>query len=406
MRAKYKICIGHYSVENDISGVTTWLRNFILDMSAIDSIDLHVLLIDYSPQHQTEIKRLLDENNIAYSTIESAEYTVDMVKGILKYFQNNHFNLFIPHCIEAMYYAAISMEHQGLPFVFTMHSDDPVYWANAQILNNYSNPITVSVSKYIACSYYQKFNSDSYIIPYSFKLNNVNNKNYLPNRFNNILYIGRVVEEQKRISLVFHTMEELCRVNKNVCCTIVGAGPDEEWLLKKLINSEYNNRIKYLGRVRPDCIGEVIKEFGIQLLMSDYEGLPVSMLECMSVGIIPATRNIKSGINELIEDGINGIVLPDNPVNAAEKLNLLIQDDNFLNSASNKCIDISKEFSQEKNIEKWLEVIAQHSAEKPVEINLPKRLIMPKFDKRLQGRYKQKPNLFQILSNKLFKQRL
>jgi glycosyltransferase involved in cell wall biosynthesis len=195
-------------------------------------------------------------------------------------------------------------------------------------------------------------------------------------------------------------------VNKNVCCTIVGAGPDEEWLLKKLINSEYNNRIKYLGRVRPDCIGEVIKEFGIQLLMSDYEGLPVSMLECMSVGIIPATRNIKSGINELIEDGINGIVLPDNPVNAAEKLNLLIQDDNFLNSASNKCIDISKEFSQEKNIEKWLEVIAQHSAEKPVEINLPKRLIMPKFDKRLQGRYKQKPNLFQILSNKLFKQRL
>lgn len=37
-------------------------------------------------------------------------------------------DLFLPQCLHAHYLVAAHADHQGLPWIFTIHSDDPDYW--------------------------------------------------------------------------------------------------------------------------------------------------------------------------------------------------------------------------------------------------------------------------------------
>lgn len=402
MNCRIKICIGHYSASNDVSGVTTWLSNFIETINQEPSIDLHVLLIEYGEQnHVSDIKQKLRHNNISFTVIPNQKYTIDTVRLVLTFFEQHQFSLFIPHCIEALYYAAINLSKQGLPFVYTMHSDDPVYWANAELLNKYAKPIAISVSKDIANEYTKRFNIQPTIIPYGFKTHNTIVRNIDATRLSRIVYIGRIVEEQKRISLVYETMAALCKINEDVQCTIVGSGPAEEWLKEKLTNYNANSRIQYAGRVKPDDMAKLLGVYGIQLLMSDYEGLPVSMLECMSLGVIPATRNIKSGINELIENGVSGIILPDDPQLAATKLNTVIVDVAFCQNASELSVAIAGDFTLDQNIKRWLQLIQKHAAKNTVCIKGSVSIKMPTYVPVLGKRYKTKPNIFYLLKDRI-----
>lgn len=399
-KKKYSICIGHYSRPKDISGVTTWLKKFIVTLSCKDCIDLHVLLMEYgTDNHNSAIKHVLIENKIKFTSVKHTKYTIDNVRNILRFFEGKSFSMFIPHCIEAMYFASIQLHKQGLPIVYTMHSDDPVYWANAKILNQYSNPIAVSVSQYIARQYENMFNKVSHVIPYGINLSATLPNNINTSRSNKIIYLGRIVEEQKRISLVYETMLAICRLNHLVECALVGAGPQENWLNEQLANDDANGRITYLGRVKPDQVGGLLSKYGIQLLMSDYEGLPVSMLECMSFGIIPATRALQSGICELVEDGVSGIILPDNPQLAAGKLNETLASKTLLEIISAKCKIVAEEYSEEKNLKRWLSTITRHALDKPLKIIPIDTIFIPKFDNILTGRYKTKPSFLKKVAS-------
>jgi hypothetical protein len=42
--------------------------------------------------------------------------------------------LSLPQCLHAHYVAAAHAGRQGLPWIFTMHSDDPDYWCVAEAL--------------------------------------------------------------------------------------------------------------------------------------------------------------------------------------------------------------------------------------------------------------------------------
>lgn len=58
-------------------------------------------------------------------------YTEDAVADTLDFLQENRAAVFAPQFMEAFYYAADIASEQGLPWIFTIHSDDPVYWVVA-----------------------------------------------------------------------------------------------------------------------------------------------------------------------------------------------------------------------------------------------------------------------------------
>ena len=83
-------------------------------------------------------------------------------------------------------------------------------------------------------------------------------------------------------------------------------------------------RVIFTGS-RQDVL-DIMRSFDLFVLSSLYEGLPVALLEAMSVGK-PAVAPTVGGIPEVIEDGLNGfLVQPRDPEKLAEKILEILQD--------------------------------------------------------------------------------
>lgn len=81
-----------------------------------------------------------------------------------------------------------------------------------------------------------------------------------------------------------------------------------------------DERIIFTGKIPRSEALDKITRANIFLLPSLKEGCPISLLEAISGGVIPIVSDSKHASSELIEDGVNGFVLPENKVGPYVKL--------------------------------------------------------------------------------------
>jgi glycosyltransferase involved in cell wall biosynthesis len=103
-----------------------------------------------------------------------------------------------------------------------------------------------------------------------------------------------------------------------------------------------------------DDIAEVLRTKSIFVLASRFEGCPNSLIEAMSQGCACIGTDCEGGIKEIITDGIDGIIAQcGNVDNIAEKLQLLIDNENLRRELSAKAIEKVKQFDKNAFFEKW-----------------------------------------------------
>lgn len=108
---------------------------------------------------------------------------------------------------------------------------------------------------------------------------------------------------------------------------LVGGGPLYKKIKKEIIRLGLENNFYLLGW-RKDAY-RIISLFDIFVLTSIWEGLPLVILEAISLGK-PIVAAKVDGINELIEEGKNGFLIePGKYRNFAEKINLLLENENL-----------------------------------------------------------------------------
>jgi len=122
-----------------------------------------------------------------------------------------------------------------------------------------------------------------------------------------ILSVGRFVEKKGLEYAISGVLKSGVRCKY----TIVGYGPLEEQLRKVAAGDD---NIYFAGKVDHAGVFRLLSKSNVFLLPSvtatngDMEGIPVSIMEAMAANVIVlATRH--SGIPELVEDGINGILV-------------------------------------------------------------------------------------------------
>lgn len=105
-------------------------------------------------------------------------------------------------------------------------------------------------------------------------------------------------------------VELVARLNaSNTYIIIVGDGPLKGELTDYAKKLEVNKRVIFTGW-RSD-VADLLNSFDIFALPSLSEGLPVCLLEAMSMGL-PCIASRAGGITEVIEDGVNGLLLKEN----------------------------------------------------------------------------------------------
>lgn len=78
---------------------------------------------------------------------------------------------------------------------------------------------------------------------------------------------------------------------------------------------EFRENFNYHGIVHSDVKDSFLKHTDVFVLPSYFEGLPMSLLESMSFGCVPVATDVGS-VSSVIEDGVNGILIPPHDVRA------------------------------------------------------------------------------------------
>lgn len=352
------IALAHYSSVADISGVTSWFEKFVLRL-ARDGYEPAVHLHHFGPRpaDASVLPRLLDAG-VRVESVARGHSLQDDVEQTLRFLDEVRPSVFLPQCLTAHYLAASLAGQRGLPWVFTIHSDDPDYWAQAEEVKPWErNGRTVCVSKHIASLVREKnMDPQPVVIPYGVDASEKSAS--LSDAGFRVAYIGRIVERQKRMSLVMESLIQACRLNPRIEAVIIGDGPELERFKQQVVRARLQARIIFTGRVPPREVAKNLATVQACLLMSDYEGLPVALLEAMSMGIVPVVRVSDSGIPELVRHEETGLLVDDVPRNCALALSRLADDRRLWSHCSRQARAlVTEQYSEESSYSRWTEMI-------------------------------------------------
>ena len=115
-------------------------------------------------------------------------------------------------------------------------------------------------------------------------------------------------------------------------CDVIGSGPLEASIAGRIARAGLGDRVRLLGVRRQEEVRAALDRAGIFALPSvvtprgDRDGIPVALMEAMARGV-PVVSTQVSGIPELVEDGVTGLLAP--PADAAalaDALQRLLED--------------------------------------------------------------------------------
>ncbi len=173
------------------------------------------------------------------------------------------------------------------------------------------------------------------------KIKNINNKI-------KVIYTGRNSSE-KRIHLIQIIADKVFEKKLNIQFELIGDMPQEYQTKNIKITSTISNESELMKKV---------KEADVFLLLSEREGIPISIIEASTKGIVPICTNV-GGISEKFIDKKNAFLI-DNSLTEDEMIHEVIsileyidKNRNFLATMSSQVIELAEsEFIHIDNMKK------------------------------------------------------
>jgi glycosyltransferase involved in cell wall biosynthesis len=170
-----------------------------------------------------------------------------------------------------------------------------------------------------------------------------------------ILYLGRLWREQKRVQLFPEILAQLCASGIPFHWTIAGEGEERGFLEANMKPDSPHQTVSFAGSLRYADVPALLKQHDIFLLASDYEGLPLSLLEAMGDGLVPVVSDLASGIRDIV-DADSGILVPvdDLAGYARAVIHLHSHRDELAAKSAAARARVKTEFSVEAMTDRWL----------------------------------------------------
>lgn len=170
-------------------------------------------------------------------------------------------------------------------------------------------------------------------------------------RTNKIIAVGRLAH-QKHFSELIHIFSAIHDKAPNWGLEIIGNGPDKDRLQKLIDGLGLKSKVKLSPAT--STIQEKYLTAGIYAMTSRYEGLPMVLLEAQACGLPIISYDCKCGPKDIINDGIDGYIIPmGNRQLFADKLLELIKDQELRQRMGNAAVASSKRFDEERIMKLW-----------------------------------------------------
>lgn len=171
-----------------------------------------------------------------------------------------------------------------------------------------------------------------------------------------VLYIGRLTAEPKRVDRLLRIWARIEAQVPDWSLLIVGDGAERS-KLESLSQELMLRNVCFKGFQETSAY---YRTASILCLTSTYEGAPMVIPEAQSYGTVPIVFGSVESMYSLIDDGMNGLIVPPFDEKAfANDLLKLIQDEKRLKFLSENALTKVKDLSVESIGQQWLELMEE-----------------------------------------------
>lgn len=154
-----------------------------------------------------------------------------------------------------------------------------------------------------------------YVLPYGvdvdfFKPNPAKQKKY------DFVYCGRLVEKKSPLKII-ECFSEISTTKQDTNLVMIGDGELLDDCKRLAGRLRLEEKILFTGALKPDDVlsiyqqSKIFLNHSVKAASNDSEGTPLTILEAMASGLVVLASN-HAGIKDVIRDGENGILVPEN----------------------------------------------------------------------------------------------
>ena len=176
-----------------------------------------------------------------------------------------------------------------------------------------------------------------------------------------VIYVGRLDNQQKRVRRVIETWALLESRHPDWTLRIVGDGEERENLEDMCRNLNLRH-VCFEGFRQPM---EYYKRASILMLVSEYEGFGLVIVEGMMCGVVPVVLGSYAAVFDILNPGRDGFIIPYDakkgfhPEVMAERIAWLMENDDSRKRMALNAIRKSHDFSLDTIYDQWIRILRQ-----------------------------------------------
>lgn len=168
---------------------------------------------------------------------------------------------------------------------------------------------------------------------------------------NRCIAVGRL-DEQKGFDLLIPAWELVAKKRPDWFLDIYGVGKWDDMLRDEIAARGIKGKVRLRGQSLH--IDDELRQSDIFVLSSRYEGFPMVLLEAVASGLTIVSFDCQTGPKEIVEDGINGLLVENGNIEALAEAVLKLIDNQDLRAAfGRKSIDVGQKFDKENIMAQW-----------------------------------------------------
>lgn len=257
---------------------------------------------------------------------------------IISYIRKHNIQLIHCHLPWAGIVGRIAGKIAGVPVIYTEHNT----WDKYHTLTYYFNKLSfssqrsvIAVSEDVAQSiqaHHPKVQPKVQVIKNGINTEKYSHKDPVNRDVRHEMGISQdsivigttcVFRLQKRMLVWLEIARAVHDLHPDVSFLVVGDGVLREEIHEKARVLNMQRYVHFTG-LQTD-IRPFLQSMDVFMMSSEYEGLPIGLLEAMSMGCMPACT-AAGGIPELVKDGENGILVPvSQPIQMVDRLHQYLQ---------------------------------------------------------------------------------